>query len=32
VITVPTYQQLAQLANPAPGRAAGPNGPAYQVV
>jgi Zn-dependent M28 family amino/carboxypeptidase len=32
IITVPTYQQLSTMAVPVTGRAAGPNGPAYQVV
>ena len=29
---VPTFQQLSAMATPATGRAAGPNGPPYQVV
>jgi len=32
IIMVPSYQQLSTMAVPATGRAAGPNGPAYQVV
>jgi Zn-dependent M28 family amino/carboxypeptidase len=32
VVMVPTFQQLAAMANPPAGRAAGPNGPPYQVV
>jgi len=32
IIMVPTFQQLAAMATPATGRAAGPNGPPYQVV
>jgi hypothetical protein len=32
IIMVPTFQQLSAMAAPATGRAAGPNGPAFQVV
>jgi Zn-dependent M28 family amino/carboxypeptidase len=32
VVMVPTFQQLAAMANPTTGRAVGPNGPPYQVV
>jgi Zn-dependent M28 family amino/carboxypeptidase len=32
IIMVPTFQQLAAMGAPAAGRAAGPNGPAFQVV
>jgi hypothetical protein len=32
IIMIPGFQQLNAMASPATGRAAGPNGPAYQVV
>jgi Zn-dependent M28 family amino/carboxypeptidase len=32
IIMVPSFQQLAAMGAPAAGRAAGPNGPAFQVV
>ena len=32
IIMIPTFQQIAAMATPAGGRAAGPNGPSYQVV
>jgi len=32
IIMIPTFQQLATMANPPAGRGAGPNGPPFQVV
>jgi len=32
IVTIPNFQQLSAMASPAAGRAAGPNGPAFQVV
>ena len=32
IVMIPSFQQLSAMAAPATGRAAGPNGPAYQVV
>ena len=32
IVMIPTFQQLSAMAAPATGRAAGPNGPAFQVV
>ena len=32
IIMIPTFQQLSAMASPGAGRAAGPNGPAFQVV
>ena len=32
IVMIPTFQQLSAMTAPATGRAAGPNGPAFQVV
>jgi hypothetical protein len=32
IILIPSFQQLAAMGAPSPGRATGPNGPAFQVV